>query len=100
RQTRLEQIRDRSSGRLFRSSAGGVSAVNEQTVHYLWEFCQRPDARVFLITFPVLFPIALLFFYWVYRWRVHPLIVWLILSLAVFGASQIWPENRSQRREL
>ena len=35
--------------------------------------------------------------YLVYRRRLHPLAVWAILAAALFGFSQSFPENRSDR---
>ena len=53
-----------------------------------------------LVTIIVLLPVGLAFAYWVYRRRVHPVAVWVILAVAMWCGSQIFPENRSQAGEL
>ena len=50
----------------------------------------------------VIVPIFALFVYWVYRRKVGPLFVWLVLTLTLFCGSQVFPENRApdQRAQL
>src|SRR6266404_6618452 len=56
----------------------------------------RPGGPLMIGSIVVAIPILFLFFYWVYRKRVYPVVAWLILSLAFFAISQAFPANRNQ----
>lgn len=69
----------------------------EPELFHLWRVIQdEPYGGVLVVSIVVgiigLVPIALL----IYRRRLHPIGVWAILAAALFGFSQIFPENRNQ----
>jgi hypothetical protein len=65
--------------------------MNPESFHFLMDEMSKPNAWMFIVGLPLF----ALFFYWVYRRRVHPVGVWAILSLAFYSMSQIFPENRT-----
>jgi hypothetical protein len=45
-------------------------------------------------------PLGMLFLYWAHRRRVHPIVVWLILSILTFCGSRLFHENRTPDQRL
>jgi uncharacterized membrane protein len=74
--------------------------MNPEFFHVLQDTLDQPYGAVLVVGILVLLPVELAFAYWVYRRRVHPFVVWVILTVASWAGSQMFPENRSQAREL
>src|SRR5437763_584433 len=68
---------------------------DEHAFHFLFDLAQR-DPRGFICIL-VGVPLLLVFLAVSTLKRVHPVIVWLVLSAAGVGFSQVFPENRNQR---
>jgi hypothetical protein len=74
--------------------------MNPESFHVIQEILNEPYGPAMVVSIVVLMPVGLAFAYWVYRRRVHPVLVWALLTAAQWGGSQIFPENRSQAGEL
>ena len=69
--------------------------MNEGLFHSLLDFAQREPLE--LVSVLVAVPALFLFLFVATFRRIHPAVVWLVLSAAFFGFSQIFAENRNQR---
>src|SRR4051812_46077973 len=75
--------------------------VNLEIVHILDDYIRNePYGGMMILLIIVLMPLGAGFVYWVYRKRVHPVVVWAILAAAEFGGSQVFEENRAKKGEL
>jgi hypothetical protein len=73
----------------------------EPELFHLWQtVANNPYGPVALLAIAVWIVALLPIFYLVYRKRLHPIVVWAILSAGFFGFSQTFPENHSQRGQL
>lgn len=74
--------------------ANEILRVNDGAFHFIFDFAERePFAFIYLLTFV---PIVFLLLAVATLKQFHPVLVWVAISLAVFGLSQVFPENRSQ----
>ena len=69
--------------------------MNPESVHFLWDLIDQPNGGLMIASSIVAVPIGFLFFYWVSRHKVHPMAVWLVLSILCFGGSQFFREKRT-----
>jgi hypothetical protein len=69
--------------------------MNEGILHFLNDFAEREPLQ--FISTLVGIPLLILFMGVATFKRIHPVVVWFVLSGALFGFSQMFPENRDQR---
>ena len=73
--------------------------MNESAFHLLFDLAQREPLG--LISIVVGIPLLVLFLIVAtIVVRIHPVAVWLVLAGALFGFSQLFPENRNQRASI
>lgn len=68
---------------------------------HLWETASNdPSAVIEIAGIIATISVVAVLGYLLYRRRISPLLLWLVLFLLIFGFSQIFPQNRSAYRML
>ena len=69
-------------------------------IFHLWQLVNQPYAGVVIIAVVALIAVGGVVGYLIYRRWLSPLVLWPFLFLFFFGFSQVFPENRSQCKEI
>jgi sugar phosphate permease len=72
----------------------------EPELFHLWETANQPGGAILIAGVIGAILVGCVCAYLLYRRRIGPVLLWLILFLFFFGFSQMFPENRSQCRQL